>query len=174
VNRIRIWAWFLLAVLALPVAASAAVRGELDLDAIKSEKAFQEIIDRRCTVCHTRERIDAARREKRDLAEIQRQMEERGAILTPEDKKIMGTFWGSPLKSAEEKPSTELTLKEEYRAILETRCVHCHSLDRIDEAIARQIPFASVEEILLQRGVILTERERSVLGTFWGSPLREK
>jgi hypothetical protein len=31
-----------------------------------------------------------------------------------------------------------------------------------------------VEEILLKRNVVLTEREREVLGTFWGTPLKER
>lgn len=165
----------LLLALVLPPAASAAVRGEpLDLESIRNEHALQQVIDSRCIVCHTRERVDAAVREGRDMMQIQREMEERGAILSVEDKKIMGTFWGSPLKTPGKPASSDQMLQSEYRTIIETRCVHCHSLDRIDEAMARQLPFATVEEILLQRGVILTGRERSVLGTFWGSPLKEK
>lgn len=59
---------------------------------------FQEVIDARCTVCHTRERVDIAIRKRQRLEEIQQKMLERGAVLTERDKSVLGTFWGSPLK----------------------------------------------------------------------------
>lgn len=65
---------------------------------------FQQILDERCTVCHTRERVDAAIRDQQDMEKLQRQMEERGAILNERDKAVLGTFWGTPLK--ERQPPT--------------------------------------------------------------------
>lgn len=59
---------------------------------------FQRVIDSKCTICHTRERIDLARSQGSDLEKIERQMIERGAILSEHDKSVLGTFWGSPLK----------------------------------------------------------------------------
>lgn len=135
---------------------------------------FQRIIDTKCTVCHTRERVDIAIRNRRDLAEIERIMLKRGAILSSRDKKVLGTFWGDPIK----KPDRDLIEEQskayrEYRQIIEKRCTLCHTRDRIDDAIRRQLPFQTVEEILLRRGVVLTERERGVLATFWGTPLKK-
>jgi hypothetical protein len=60
---------------------------------------FQEIIESRCTICHTRERVDAAIRSQADLDALLRRMTERGAIINERDYKVLGTFWGSPLKS---------------------------------------------------------------------------
>jgi hypothetical protein len=62
---------------------------------------FQQILDERCTVCHSRDRVDIAIRERQDLEKLQRQMEERGAVLNERDKSVLGTFWGSPLKERE-------------------------------------------------------------------------
>jgi len=92
------------------------------------------------------------------------------------DKDVMGTFRGNPIKEqggTAATPELEEGLRE-YRRIIETRCVLCHTSDRIEAAIKDRLPFESVEEILLKRNVILTEREKKVLGTFWGSPLKEK
>jgi hypothetical protein len=67
---------------------------------------FQEIIEARCTICHTRERVDAAIRSQADLDAMLQRMIERGAILGEGDRKVLGTFWGSPLKS-ENPPATQ-------------------------------------------------------------------
>jgi hypothetical protein len=60
---------------------------------------FQEIIEARCTICHTRERVDAAIRSQAELDALLQRMVERGAIFSERDRKVLGTFWGSPLKS---------------------------------------------------------------------------
>ncbi len=61
--------------------------------------AFQETIEARCTVCHSRERVDEAIRAQKDLTPLLQHMVERGAIISERDRKVLGTFWGSPLKS---------------------------------------------------------------------------
>jgi cytochrome c553 len=78
-------------------AAVSAVPGE----ALPFEGAasFQETIEARCTVCHSRERVDEAIRTQSDLEPLLQHMIERGAILSERDRKVLGTFWGSPLKS---------------------------------------------------------------------------
>jgi len=59
---------------------------------------LQETVEARCTLCHTRERVDAAIRAQKDLDTLLQHMIERGAILSDRDRKVLGTFWGSPLK----------------------------------------------------------------------------
>lgn len=59
---------------------------------------FNRVIDERCTVCHSRERVDVAIRTQQNVEKLQQQMEERGAVLNERDKAVLGTFWGSPLK----------------------------------------------------------------------------
>ena len=72
---------------------------------LESGATFQEIIEARCTICHTRERVDAAIRSQADLDALLQRMIERGAIISERDHKVLGTFWGSPLKS-ENPPAT--------------------------------------------------------------------
>lgn len=67
--------------------------------------AFQETIESRCTVCHSRERVDEAIRAQKDLTPLLQHMVERGAIISERDRKVLGTFWGSPLKSENQPPA---------------------------------------------------------------------
>lgn len=62
---------------------------------------FQKTIEARCTICHTREQVDAAISAQEDLEALLQRMIERGAILSEKDKSVLGTFWGSPIKQAE-------------------------------------------------------------------------
>ena len=79
------------------IAAVSAVPGELHR--FEGGSTFQEIIEARCTICHTRERVDAAIRSQAELDALLQRMIERGAIISERDHKVLGTFWGSPLKS---------------------------------------------------------------------------
>lgn len=59
---------------------------------------FQRVIDLRCTVCHTRERVDVAIKKRAALEKLEARMVDKGAVLNERDKNVLGTFWGSPLK----------------------------------------------------------------------------
>lgn len=87
------------------MAAVSAVPGEVTR--IEGGATFQEIIESRCTICHTRERVDAAIRSQEDLDALLRRMIERGAIISERDHKVLGTFWGSPLKGENQQAPTE-------------------------------------------------------------------
>lgn len=62
---------------------------------------FQRVIETRCTVCHSRERVDVAIKKQQDMEKIEQRMLERGAVLTERDKQVLGTFWGNPLKESD-------------------------------------------------------------------------
>ena len=59
---------------------------------------YQEIIKRRCTLCHSQERIETAIRTGQDMNQILTKMLQMGATLTDREQKVLGTFWGSPVK----------------------------------------------------------------------------
>jgi cytochrome c-type biogenesis protein CcmH/NrfF len=60
---------------------------------------YAEIIKKRCTLCHTQERIESAIREGRDMNQILIKMMQMGAQLTDQEQKVLGTFWGEALKN---------------------------------------------------------------------------
>ncbi len=61
-------------------------------------KEYQEIINKRCTICHTKDRIETAIKVGRDMNYVLSKMMAMGATLTEQEKKVLGTFWGSPTK----------------------------------------------------------------------------
>ncbi len=89
----------LLASLAAPAVAAVAVE-ELGAHRLGTMDEFQQVIDTRCTICHTRERVDVAIKKRLDLEKLEKSMLERGAVLSEKDKQVLGTFWGSPLKES--------------------------------------------------------------------------
>ena len=132
--------------------------------------SFEQVLAQRCGQCHTRERIDQARRRGAEAGTVLQRMEGQGVRLSPQERSTLSAFWGSPLKS--EKPTEPGRDASAYRTLIETRCLQCHTRERIDQAIARQLSLQSLEALLARRGVTLNLRESEVLKAFWGEPLR--
>lgn len=87
--------------LLLPVTAIAVPGGADDVHRLPGNDEFQDTIENRCTICHTRGRVDKALGQDEDLDVLLQRMIERGAIISERDRNVLGTFWGSPLKEAE-------------------------------------------------------------------------
>ena len=99
----------LLAVLLLlPVTAIAVPGAVHDVHRLPGNDEFQSTIENRCTICHTRGRVDRALGQEEDLDVLLQRMIERGAIISERDRNVLGTFWGSPLKEGESpEPTTK-------------------------------------------------------------------
>ena len=96
-----------LALIVLPGVAGALPGAVHDAHRLPGNDEFQETIEARCTICHTRARVDEAIGEQADLEALLQRMIERGAILSERDQKVLGTFWGSPLKTEPATPPQE-------------------------------------------------------------------
>lgn len=95
-RKLLVCVLFLLA--GVPAWASPLEPSSLAESRLRGMEDFQRIIDTRCTLCHSRERVDAALRQGRSLESLQELMIQRGAVLSDQDKSVLGTFWGVPLK----------------------------------------------------------------------------
>ena len=93
--------------LLLPVTAIAVPGAVHDVHRLPGNNEFQSTIENRCTICHTRGRVDRALGQEEDLDVLLQRMIERGAIISERDRNVLGTFWGSPLK--EEQPPSPPT-----------------------------------------------------------------
>ena len=82
-----------------PAVAFAVAGAVHDVHKLPSNDEFQETIEKRCTICHTRARVDQALENDEALDDLLQRMIERGAIVNERDQKVLGTFWGSPRKS---------------------------------------------------------------------------
>lgn len=87
--------------LLLPVTAIAVPGAVHDVHRLPANDEFQSTIENRCTICHTRGRVDKALGQEEDLDVLLQRMIERGAIISERDRNVLGTFWGSPLKGEE-------------------------------------------------------------------------
>ena len=94
--------------LLLPVTAIAVPGAVHDVHRLPGNDEFQSTIENRCTICHTRGRVDKALGQEEDLDVLLQRMIERGAIISERDRNVLGTFWGSPLKEGgSPEPSTK-------------------------------------------------------------------
>ncbi len=91
----------LVGLLLLPCSAFAVTGAIHDVHRLPANDEFQSTIEARCTICHTRDRVDEAIGQQTDLDTLLQRMIERGAILSERDQKVLGTFWGSPMKGSE-------------------------------------------------------------------------
>ncbi|MEI6208211.1 MAG: hypothetical protein WCP20_15630 [Desulfuromonadales bacterium] len=51
------------------------------------------IIDKKCTKCHSKDKIDAARSSGKDMIKIQKEMLKRGATLNANEQEVLGIYW---------------------------------------------------------------------------------
>lgn len=63
---------------------------------------------------------------------------------------------------------------EEYRKIIEERCTSCHEPGRIEQAMAEGQNINEILNKMQKIGAEMSNRDKDVLGIFWGSPLKEK
>jgi uncharacterized membrane protein len=63
-------------------------------------KKAHGIIDAKCTKCHSKEKIDTAITSGKDMLNIQKEMEKRGATLNSKERDVLGIYWkqATPLK----------------------------------------------------------------------------
>lgn len=139
---------------------------------------FQRILDSKCSKCHTRERIEQAIARGENFDEIMTKMLRFGAQLSDREKQVLGVFWTgrqlTPVAPSNDGATVDSDPLGEYRAILERRCTGCHSLDRVEEAMMQGRSIDDLVDMMAKRGAIVTPAEKSVLGTFWGQPFRQK
>jgi hypothetical protein len=52
--------------------------------------------------------------------------------------------------------------------VIEEKCLVCHNLQRIEKALAQRKDMEGLQKRMEQKGAVLTDKERQVLGHFWG------
>ena len=59
-----------------------------------------DIIEKKCTPCHSTANIDTALKSGKDMDLIQKKMEQQGAKLNANEREVLGIYWTqNPLKS---------------------------------------------------------------------------
>ena len=81
-----------LAMLPALVIASPAAAQE-DVRKVKLNQEGLKVIEEKCLVCHNRQRIDTAIKERKDIERITRQMEKKGVVVSEKERQVIGHFW---------------------------------------------------------------------------------
>ena len=55
--------------------------------------AGQRLIEDKCAGCHSKERIEAAKKQQKNLAAIVKLMEKQGVVITDRDREVLQHFW---------------------------------------------------------------------------------
>lgn len=139
---------------------------------------FQRILDTKCSKCHPRARIEQAIERGDNFEAIVEKMVRLGAQLTERERSVLGIFWrgGQKAPDTAEQPAPATVARDplgEYRAVLESRCTGCHSLERVEAAMAQGRSLDDLVEMMRKRGAIVTESDYKALAPFWGSPYKE-
>jgi len=153
---------FLSMILFLTAVPAFAAQQSQHLGALSTDRGmveFQKVIERKCTVCHSRERIDNALIRRADFADILERMTRQGATLSAAEKEILTAYWGDDQFA-------------EVNRIINTRCTGCHSRQRIDQALAAGRDLNEIQQKMIRFGARLSPKEQSVLGIFRGSAMK--
>lgn len=67
--------------------------GQEDVRSVKLRQQGLKVIEEKCLVCHNRQRIDAAKKERKDIDRIMSRMEKKGVVVTAKERRVIGHFW---------------------------------------------------------------------------------
>ena len=164
--------FILTALLAIVVSGGMAFAGEGDFI------EYQQILDTKCSQCHPRGRIEQAIERGENFDKVIEKMIRLGAKVSAQEQQVLGVFWRSEKNPQQPKKQIAKTVTEdplgEFRAVLESRCTGCHSLERVEEAMVQGRSLDDLVEMMRKRGAIITEADKNALAPFWGSPYKEK
>jgi hypothetical protein len=72
--------------------------GQEDVRSVKLHQQGLKVIEEKCLVCHNRQRIDAAIKERKDMERVMSRMEKKGVVVTEKERRVIGHFWQQPFK----------------------------------------------------------------------------
>jgi cytochrome c5 len=75
------------------LAIASAAPAQEDVRKVKLSQEGLKVIEEKCLVCHNRQRIDAAIKERKDVERVIRQMEKQGVVVTEKERQVIGHFW---------------------------------------------------------------------------------
>jgi len=58
-----------------------------------NSKKAHSILEKKCSACHSKDLIDLALSSGKDMNNIQKEMEKKGAKLNSNEREVLGIFW---------------------------------------------------------------------------------
>ncbi|GAB4561637.1 MAG: hypothetical protein Tsb0017_19350 [Geothermobacteraceae bacterium] len=156
---LRLLLTILIALAAVPALAAPSSQHLGSLSTDRGISGFHKVIEKRCTTCHSRDRIDKALAERQDIEAILARMTGKGANLSPAEKELLTAWWQDDRFA-------------EVNRVIQLRCTGCHSRERIDQALAEGRDLDVIQQKMVRFGANLSAREQNVLGVFSGQALK--
>lgn len=122
-----------------------------------------QLIATRCTVCHTRERIDNADKDRAGWAATVDRMIGYGAQLTDAERAAVLDFLAQGATGTATTDRTPAPESTDAETLIDTRCTVCHSRERIDAAQKDRAGWAATVDRMIGYGAQLSTAERDVL-----------
>ena len=70
------------------------LQAQVDVRGIKQRSEATRVIEEKCLICHNRQLIDEAIKEREEMEQVLRRMEKKGVVLTGKERRVIGHFWG--------------------------------------------------------------------------------
>jgi hypothetical protein len=70
------------------------LHAQVDVRGIKQRNEATRVIEEKCLICHNRQLIDEAIKEREEMEQVLRRMEKKGVVLTGKERRVIGHFWG--------------------------------------------------------------------------------
>lgn len=70
------------------------LQAQLDVRGVKQRNEATRVIEEKCLICHNRQLIDEAIKEREEMEQVLRRMEKKGVVLTGKERRVIGHFWG--------------------------------------------------------------------------------
>jgi len=118
------------------------------------------LINERCTVCHTRDRIDQAQKTPEQWAATVDRMIGYGARLSPEERQAVLDYLTSQGAAP---PAEDMSAALDGNALINERCTVCHTRDRIDQAQKTPEQWAATVDRMIGYGARLSPEERQAV-----------
>jgi hypothetical protein len=67
---------------------------QVDVRGIKQRSEATRVIEEKCLICHNRQMIEEAIKEREEMEQVLRRMEKKGIVLTGKERRVIGHFWG--------------------------------------------------------------------------------
>lgn len=116
------------------------------------------LVDERCTVCHTRERIDAAVKDEAGWTETVDRMISHGAVLSDEERAAVIQYL---VETHGDTGGGDMVL--DGNALVDERCTVCHTRERIDAADKDEAGWTETVDRMIGHGAVLSDEERAAV-----------
>jgi hypothetical protein len=86
--------YFMIITMAAVIFSPSQLPAQVDVKGVKLRGEASKVIEEKCLICHNRQLIEEAIKEREEMEQVLRRMEKKGVVLTGKERRVIGHFWG--------------------------------------------------------------------------------